>query len=102
MAHWRKAIAVPGWPEFAFCTASAESTLTVSIANCSSSLFVFPLFLKKERLLFCWGCHCGVCNRMLILLPQFRPAFNAIGIGYYFHVFIQLKIKQVRVAAAYI
>ena len=34
------AIGVPGWPELAFCTASTDNTLTVSMHNCSRSLAV--------------------------------------------------------------
>src|SRR5580692_1659986 len=36
------AIGVPGWPEFAFSTASADNTLTVLMHNCSRSCVLAP------------------------------------------------------------
>src|SRR5580693_1429607 len=37
-----RAIGVPGWPEFAFCTASAANILTVSMPKCSISFGISP------------------------------------------------------------
>jgi len=98
------AIGVPGWPELAFCTASAESILTVSIPKVSMSCVVVSIITVYvlNYLCFCFFLFCRRGLGKLVLQPKPGASLYPVGVGYYFHIFIQLKGEFIGVSAAYI